>query len=163
MPARANVTTRMRGGASRARGAGEASLERLTHSVEAAQVALKDLRKELSKGTRDVLGDLDVTLKDARKNLRSVSRTVSKDLEEIQQALTAGKPARARTTGPRKRAAAAGTRRATTTGKPATARKRTTTTAKAPTARKRSTTAKTPAARAEKQTGSAGADERDRP
>jgi hypothetical protein len=113
MPARATVTKRVRGGASRARGAGEASFERLTQSVEAAQVALKDLRKELSKGTRDVLGDLDVTLKDARKHLRSVSRTVSKDLDEIQHALTAGKPARARTA-----------RKAT--GKPATARTRTT-------------------------------------
>jgi predicted nucleic acid-binding Zn-ribbon protein len=108
------VTKRVRGGASRARGAGEASFERLTQSVEAAQVALKDLRKELSKGTRDVLGDLDVTLKDARKHLRSVSRTVSKDLDEIQHALTAGKPARARTA------------RKATTGKPATARTRTT-------------------------------------
>jgi hypothetical protein len=126
MPARATVTKRVRGGASRARGAGEASFERLTQSVEAAQVALKDLRKELSKGTRDVLGDLDVTLKDARKHLRSVSRTVSKDLDEIQHALTAGKPARARTAGPRKRAGAAGTARKATTGKPATARTRTT-------------------------------------
>jgi hypothetical protein len=115
MPARTTVTKRVRGGASRARGAGEASFERLTQSVEAAQVALKDLRKELSKGTRDVLGDLDVTLKDARKHLRSVSRTVSKDLDEIQHALTAGKPARARTA------------RKATTGKPATARTRTTT------------------------------------
>jgi hypothetical protein len=127
MPARATVTKRVRGGASRARGAGEASFERLTQSVEAAQAALKDLRKELSKGTRDVLGDLDVTLKDARKNLRSVSRTVSKDLDEIQHALTTGKPARAPTAGPRKRSGAAGAARKTTTGKPATARTPTTT------------------------------------
>jgi hypothetical protein len=139
MPARATVTTRVRGGASRARGAGEASLERLTQSVEAAQAALKDLRKELSKGSRDVLGDLDMTLRDARKSVRSVRRTVTKDLEEIQHALTAGKPTRTRTAGPRKRAAAAGT-----------ARKRTTT-AKAPSARKRTTTAKAPTARATKQ------------
>jgi chromosome segregation ATPase len=127
MPARATVTTRVRGGASRARGAGEASLERLTQSVEAAQAALKDLRKELSKGSRDVLGDLDMTLSDARKSVRRVRRTVTKDLEEIQQALTAGKPARTRTGGPRKRAAAAGT------------------------ARKRTTSPKTPTARATKQ------------
>jgi chromosome segregation ATPase len=100
------MSTRVRGGASRARGAGEASLERLTQSVEAAQTALKDLRNELGKGSRDVLGDLDMTLKDARKNLRSVSRTVSKDLEEIQKALTAGKPARAPTAGARKRTTA---------------------------------------------------------
>jgi hypothetical protein len=151
MPARATVTTRVRGGASRARGAGEASFERLTQSVEAAQAALNDLRKELSKGSRDVLWDLDMTLKDARKSVRRVRRTVSKDLEEIQQALTASKPVRTRTGGPRKRAPAAGTARKTTTGKPATARKRTTA-AKAPTGRKRTTTAKAPTARATKPT-----------
>jgi hypothetical protein len=149
MPARSTVTTRVRGGASRAWGAGEASFERLTQSVEAAQTALKDLRKELSKGSRDVLGDLDMTLRDARKNLRSVSRTVSKDLEEIQQALTAGKPARARTAGTRRRPAATGTARKRTTAKPATARRRTATT-KATTARKRTATAKAPTARTTK-------------
>ena len=89
MRARATVTKRVRGGASRAKGAGEASFERLTQSVEAAEAALKDLRKELSKGTRDVLDDLAKTLGDARKNPRSVSRTVSKDLEQIQHALAA--------------------------------------------------------------------------
>jgi hypothetical protein len=97
MPARPTVTTRVRGGASRARGAGEASLERLTCSVDAAQAALKDLRKELSKGTRDVLGDLDheaVAAGTARKT-------------------TTGKPATTRTR--------------TTTAKATSARKRTTT------------------------------------
>jgi hypothetical protein len=150
MPARSTVTTRVRGGASRARGAGEASFERLTQSVEAAQTALKDLRKELSKGSRDVLWDLDMTLRDARKNLRRASRTVSKDLEEIQHALTAGKPARAGNARLRKKRATAGTARKTTTAKPATARKRTATT-KATTARKRPATANAPTARAAKQ------------
>jgi hypothetical protein len=119
MPARATVTKRVRGGASRARGAGEASFERLTLSVDAAEAALKDLRKELSKGTRDVLEDLDKTLRDARKNLRTVSRTVSKDLAEIQHALAAGKPARGGTAGSRKTAGPARTARA---AKPAAAR-----------------------------------------
>jgi len=148
MPAKATGTARVRGGASRARGAGHASLERLTLSVEAAQTALKDLRKELGKGSRDVLGDLDMTLKDARRNLRSVSRTVSKDLEEIQHALTTGKPARARTAGARK----TGTAQKRTTAKSATARRRTATT-RATTARKRTTTAKAPAARSAKRSG----------
>src|SRR4051812_9234087 len=91
MPERTTVTRSVRGGASRARDGGQAALDRLTQSVEAAQAALKDLRKELSKGTRDVLEDLDTTLKDARKNVRSVSRTVTKDLEQIQHALATGK------------------------------------------------------------------------
>ena len=63
MPERATVTRRVRGGASRAQGAGQAAMDRLTQSVEAAQEALKDLSKELNKGTRDVLKDLDTTLR----------------------------------------------------------------------------------------------------
>lgn len=63
MPERATVTRRVRGGASRAQSAGQAAMDRLTQSVEAAQEALKDLSKELNKGTRDVLKDLDTTLR----------------------------------------------------------------------------------------------------
>ena len=137
MPTTATVTRPVRRGAGRARDVGHVSFDRLTQSVDAAQAALKDLRKELSKGTRDVLDDLDMTLRDARKNLRSVSRTVSKDLEEIQHALTEGKPPRARTGGSRSTAASAGT-----------ARKRTT--ARATTSRNRSTTAKATTTRAAK-------------
>ena len=50
MPERATVTRRVRGGASRAQGAGQAAMDRLTQSVEAAQEALKDLSKELTRG-----------------------------------------------------------------------------------------------------------------
>jgi hypothetical protein len=137
MPERAIVTSRVRGGASRAKGAGQLAFDRLTLSVEAAQDALKDLRKEVSKGTRDVLRDLDTTLRDARKNLRSVSKTVTNDLEKVQQALTTGKPAPTRAAHPRKRAATAPTARKATTA------------AKATTVRKPSAAAKTTAKRAE--------------
>jgi len=58
-------------------------------------VALKELRGELGRGSRELLRDVDVTLRDARKNLRSVSRQVVKELEQVQQA-AAGKPAQAR-------------------------------------------------------------------
>src|SRR5439155_285504 len=74
MPKTTSVSGPVGDGASRARHAGQAAFDRLTQSVEAAQVALKDLRKELSKGSRDVLADLETTLKDARKDLRSVRR-----------------------------------------------------------------------------------------
>ena len=114
MPQRTTATRAVRGGASRARDAGQTAFDRLTQSLEAAQAALKDLRRELSKGTRDVLDDLDTTLKDARTNVRNVRRTVTKDLEQIQRALTAGEPAEPRAARPRKTAA-----------KPTTARKRT--------------------------------------
>jgi hypothetical protein len=142
MPQRTTATRAVRGGASRARDAGQTAFDRLTQSLEVAQAALKDLRRELSKGTRDVLDDLDTTLKDARKNVRSVSRTVTKDLEQIQQALTTGRPAEPRAARPPKTAA-----------KPTTARKRTAA-AKTTTARKTTAAAKAAPAR---KTTAAGA------
>src|SRR5256885_4807689 len=96
MPKTTSVSGPVGDGASRARHVGQVAFDRLTQSVEAAQVALKDLRKELSKGSRDVLADLETTLKDARKDLRSVRRTVTRDLEQIPRALVSGKPARRR-------------------------------------------------------------------
>jgi predicted nucleic acid-binding Zn-ribbon protein len=92
-------------------GPGHKSLEGLNDSIDAAQAALKDLRSEMSRGSRELLKDVDTTLKDTRKNLRSVSRRVAKDLEEVQQTV-AGKRKRA----PRK----------TTAGGRSPARKRTT-------------------------------------
>src|SRR5213080_2847505 len=94
MPKTTSVSGPVGDGASRARHAGQVAFDRLTQSVVAAQVAPKDLRKELSKGSRDVLADLETTLKDARKDLRSVRRTVTRDLEQIPRALVSGKPAR---------------------------------------------------------------------
>jgi ABC-type transporter Mla subunit MlaD len=84
---------------------GDAALDRLGGSLEAAQEALKDLRGELSKGGRDLLKDLEVLLRDARKNLRGAQRTLVKDLEEMQKAAT-GKRGAAASRGPAKRAAA---------------------------------------------------------
>jgi len=69
---------------------GGAALDRLGGSLDAAQEALKDLRRELSKGGRDLLKDLDVLLRDARKNLRGTQRTLVKDLDAVQKA-AAGK------------------------------------------------------------------------
>jgi hypothetical protein len=87
-------------GPSTSRKSGNVALERLRGSIDAAQDALKDLRRELSKGGRDVLKDLDVLLRDARKNLRSTQRTLIKDLEEMQKA-AAGKRPTARATSSR--------------------------------------------------------------
>ena len=55
---------------------GPAALDRLGGSLDAAGEALKDLRRELSKGGRDALRDFDTLLKDARKNLRGARRTL---------------------------------------------------------------------------------------
>jgi chromosome segregation ATPase len=144
MPQRTTATRAVRGGASRGRDAGQTAFDRLTQSLEAAQAALMDLRKELSKGTRDVLDDLDTTLKDARKNARSVRRTVTKDLEQIQHALTTGKPAEPRAARARK-----------TTAKPTTARKRTTAAKAAPTRKTTAAGARRATARPAKPTAAA--------
>jgi hypothetical protein len=80
--------TRRRAGATKG---GPEALGRLTDSIEAAQAALKDLRSEMSRGSRELLKDVDVTLRDARKNLRRTSRRIAKDLEEVQLAAR-GKP-----------------------------------------------------------------------
>jgi ABC-type transporter Mla subunit MlaD len=69
---------------------GDKALERVNASLDAAQAALGDLRSEMSRGSRELLKDVETTLRDARKNLRRVSRHVSKDLEEVQHAV-AGK------------------------------------------------------------------------
>ena len=75
-------------GSTRGEGAksANAALDRLAGSLDAAQDALKDLRRELSKGGRDVLRDIDVLLRDARMNLRGAQRTLVKDLEEVRKA-----------------------------------------------------------------------------
>jgi ABC-type transporter Mla subunit MlaD len=94
---------------------GDKALERVNDSIDAAQAALKDLRSEMSRGSRELLKDVETTLRDARKHLRNVTRHVSKDLEEVQHAVVGKRrpakrksPARkspARTTAPRKSAA----------------------------------------------------------
>ena len=97
---------------------GGSALDRLGGSLDAAQEALKDLRRELSKGGRDLLKDLDALLRDARKNLRGAQRTLIKDLEEVQKA-AAGKrrpattPKPARRTPATKRSGAASPRKPT--------------------------------------------------
>jgi ABC-type transporter Mla subunit MlaD len=72
------------------------ALGRLSDSIEAAQAALKDLRAEMPRGSRDLVKDVDRTLRDARKNLRRTSRRIATDLDEVQQATrgrrTAGAP-----------------------------------------------------------------------
>jgi ABC-type transporter Mla subunit MlaD len=81
--------TQTRRPATHQRGAGSGgpdALGRLNDSIEAAQAALKDLRSEMSRGSRELLKDIDKTLRDARKNLGRTSRRIAKDLEEVQQA-----------------------------------------------------------------------------
>jgi predicted metal-dependent hydrolase len=64
---------------------GERSLDRLHESIDAAQAALKDVRSEMSRGSRELLKDVESTLRDTRRNLRGVSRRVSKELGTVEQ------------------------------------------------------------------------------
>jgi ABC-type transporter Mla subunit MlaD len=89
---------------------GDKALELVNDSIDAAQAALKDLRSEMSRGSRELLKDVETTLRDAHMHLRNVTRHVSKDLEEVQHAVVgkrrpAKRKSAARTTAPRKSAA----------------------------------------------------------
>jgi hypothetical protein len=91
--------TRRRTGAAKG---GHEALDRLNDSIDAAQAALKDLRSEMSRGSRELLKDVDKTLRDARKNLRRTSRRIVKDLDEVQQAARGKRTTTAQTRTPRR-------------------------------------------------------------
>jgi hypothetical protein len=109
------TTARRRAGAT---DGGPDALGRLNDSIEAAQAALKDLRSEMSRGSRELLKDVDKTLRDARKNLGRTSRRIAKDLDEVQQAAR-GK----RTTTARRASSSRGTTRRRSAGRSASAKK----------------------------------------
>jgi hypothetical protein len=96
---------------------GPKAIGRIEKSIDGAELALKDLRKELGRGGRDLVKDLETTLKDSRKNLRSLSRTVARDVGKVQRAATRGTPpTRARRSTSGKGAARRTTGRRSTTG-----------------------------------------------
>jgi hypothetical protein len=103
----------------RAKRAGNTALDRLQTSIEGAESALKDLRREVGRDSRDRLNDLATTLKSARRNVTRSRQRIIKEMEAIEQRLTKGK----------KRAAAKGKKRP--------APKRRATAARASTARSR--------------------------
>jgi len=74
-------STRSRAGAKQAN-KNKDSMERLNRSIDAAEVAVKDLRTGAAKGTRDLVRDLERTLKHARANAQRVGKAVSKDLRD---------------------------------------------------------------------------------
>jgi hypothetical protein len=104
----------------RAKPAGKTALDRLQSSIEGAESALKDLRGDVSRDTRERLTDVATTLKSARRSVIRSRQRIVKDLEaQIEQRLAKGKKrpaskrgakaARARTTRSRKAAAAKST------------------------------------------------------
>jgi hypothetical protein len=79
--------------AHRGKQAGSAALDRLQASIESAETALKDLRGEVSRDSRDLLKDIGTTLKATRRNLARSRWRIAKDLEQIEHALVKGKAA----------------------------------------------------------------------
>jgi hypothetical protein len=143
----------------RAKRAGNTPLDRLQISIEGAESALKDLRREVGRDTRERLNDVGTTLKSARRNLTRTRVRIVKEMDGIERTLTKGKkrpaskrrakPARAGTARSRKAATAKSTaKRKTASAKRKTASaKRTTASAKRKTASaKRKTASRSKAA-----------------
>ena len=86
--------------------AGKDPLDRLKGSLDGAEAALKDLRTGASKGTGELVRDLEKTLKHLRSNTRQVGRAVSKDLAASREAAKSS---------PRKAPARRAPKRSTTT------------------------------------------------
>jgi len=87
----------------RAKRAGNTALDRLQTSIEGAESALKDLRREVGRDSRDRLNDLATTLKSARRNVTRSRQRIVKEMEAMEQRLIKGKKRPA----PKRRAKAA--------------------------------------------------------
>ena len=107
---------------------GPKAIGRLEKSLDAAEVALKDLRKELGRGGNTMVKDFERALKDSRKNLTTMSRTVTRDLEKLQKAATKGRSPRKSTSS-----------RSTSTRRSATAKRSTSSRSRSTSSRSRST------------------------
>jgi hypothetical protein len=125
----------------RAKRAGNTPLDRLQTSIEGAESALKDLRREVGRDSRDRLNDLATTLKSARRNVTRSRQRIVKEMEAIEKRLTKGKkrPAAKRRAKPA-RASTARSRKAATAK--STAKRRTKTATRSKTTRSKATRSK---------------------
>jgi hypothetical protein len=74
------------------------ALKRLNKALDDAQKALTDLRKDVgkdvSKGARELYGDVDKIVKNARRNTGKLGTALRKDLETLQKRMSQpGSPA----------------------------------------------------------------------
>ena len=96
-----------------------AALERLNRSLDAAQEALAELRKDtgrdVGQGARDLYKDLRTFVSSARRDSGKLAKALQRDFEQAQKRLAGAPPARARTaaTASRQRKPRTGTRRGT--------------------------------------------------
>ena len=70
------------------------SMGQLEKAIDAAEKALKDLRKDLGRSGSSALKEINQTIKDSRKHARSLSKTVARDLEKLQSAAARATPSR---------------------------------------------------------------------
>lgn len=141
----------------RAKKAGNSALDRLQTSIDSAETALKDLRREVGRESQERLKDVGTTLTATRKNLTRSRNRIMKDLEQFEHRLMKGKAkgkakAKARVrSAPKKRARktsrASTTRSTRTTAGKSSAKARSTSAAKARSKRPAKPAAKKPAAR----------------
>jgi hypothetical protein len=124
----ATVSRAAAGAKSRARKiVGPKAIGRLEKSLDAAEIALKDLRKELGRGGSTAVKDLDTALKNSRKSFTSARKTILADVEKLQKAATKGTPPKRAASGrPASRSAASKTTsaRASAAGKKGAAKTR---------------------------------------
>jgi hypothetical protein len=105
----------------RAKRAGSTAFDRLQTSIEGAESALKDLRGDVSRDSRERLNDVATTLKSARRNLIRSRQRIVKDLEQQIEKMAKGK---------KRPASKRGTKRGTKPARASTSRSRKAATAK---------------------------------
>ena len=70
------------------------TLDRMNDSLDAAQKAGKALRTDLSKGSRDLLKEIERMMAATRKDVTKLNKAVRSDLADLQKAIVSPKPAR---------------------------------------------------------------------
>ena len=62
---------------------GNVSLDRLDKSLDSAQKALAEVRKDLSRGGHDLLKDLQKRIGDTRRDARGLTKSLRAELEQL--------------------------------------------------------------------------------
>jgi hypothetical protein len=132
MPPARRKTTRKQAPRRSAAKAGDASLKRLNSSLDAAHEALTELRKNLGRGGREVVKDVQGRVTELRKDARNLNKSLRSELGHLQKSIAGARPkasaAKKRASGRKKAAprptAAKRSKTATRSKRTASARKR---------------------------------------
>lgn len=85
---------------------GKRALDGLEVSLEGAQKAIADLRRDLGSGGRRLVKDVETAVQSARRDLRRSRKAIQSDLGDLGGALTPRRPARPAAKAPARGAAA---------------------------------------------------------